>query len=111
VIDNGFPIRSHAYPSHIHLALETVEDHLGIAIVNFMISQGIDINRQVTQCMEPSVSRCSNCRMSQRPLLFQVKGTWETALHVAVRRGLVATASALMERGADVNAVAQVLMQ
>ncbi len=48
IIDNGFPLKSGSYPSALHLSLEIVDDHLGAAIVNFMVNEGIDINRQVS---------------------------------------------------------------
>lgn len=84
MIDNGYPLNKNlgAIPNCLHVALKNTNDTLARDIVEFLVSKRVDVNAQEQQ-------------------------TWDTALHIAIRRNLFSTCEALMEAGADVNAVAK----
>lgn len=82
LIDNGYPHTSYHVPSPLHECLKVLSDDEGCTVLEFLLSKGADVNRQE-------------------------KVTWNTPLHIAIRRGLLKTSELLIANGADVNAVAK----
>lgn len=81
LIDGGYPVNSVYLPNVLNECLEEVIDYQGAAIIEFLASKGMDFN-------------------------IQNKQTWETPLHIAIRRQLLQTVYLLVDHGSDVNAVA-----
>jgi hypothetical protein len=84
IIDNGFPINKNmgSVPNCLHESLRSVDDERACAIVEFLVDKKMDINVQEPQ-------------------------NWDTALHIAIRKNLFGCCIALINAGADVNAVAK----
>ena len=64
IINNGFPIKNKSYPSALHASLEVVDDHLGLAIVNFLCQNGCDVDRQVNCVTVPKYDLNMICLIS-----------------------------------------------
>lgn len=60
IIDSGYPVKSFNIPSALHTCLELVDDDMGALIVNFLSTKKFDMS-------------------------MQVRPSWLTALHTAVR--------------------------
>ena len=80
-LDNGYPLNADGVPFSLHDCLSIMPDDLCLVVIQFLVSRGIDVNKQVPK-------------------------TWMTALHIAIERKLVQCVAYLLESGADVNAVA-----
>jgi hypothetical protein len=100
-VDQGFPINNPSLPNAMHVCLNQVEDFAGIEIVEFLAKHDIDIDVQV-------------CFLREMEIIFDVflfsikcQKSYETGLHIAIRRSLFNTAKKLVSLGADVNAVAK----
>lgn len=81
MIVQGFPFTSSMFPNILHDSIANVEDFQAAAIVQFLVSKGIDVN------------------VASKP-------KWETPLFVAIRNEHIETFSLLLRLGADVNVVA-----
>ncbi|KAJ1439385.1 hypothetical protein B484DRAFT_323561 [Ochromonadaceae sp. CCMP2298] len=83
ILDNGYPLHlEKGVPNLLHDCLRELSDYECVSIVALLASKGIDVNKQE-------------------------KETWLAPIHVAVQQELSETVRALVEAGADVNAVAR----
>lgn len=82
MLSHGFKVETQGLPSPLHEVLNTADDALAVATIEFLVER-----------CKLDVDTCS-------------PGTWETGLHVAVRRQLPDAVKRLVALGADVNAVA-----
>ena len=80
-IDEGYPFSKASVPAVLLEIMGTEDDDKCYDLVEFLVMKGYDVN-------------------------LAAQGTWLTALHVSIRYGLLRTARLLVERGADINAVA-----
>ncbi len=80
-IDEGFPFSKASVPAVLLEIMSEMDDDECHNMVEFLLAKGYDVN-------------------------LAAQGTWLTALHVSIRYGLLRTASLLIDKGADINAVA-----
>jgi ankyrin repeat protein len=82
LIGEGYPVKGYNDPHFLHECLMEAEDYLGVVLVDYLSKKGVDMNSQQ-------------------------KGSWESPLHIAVKRQMLETVKALLSMKVDVNSVAK----
>jgi hypothetical protein len=81
MVENGYELNNLYLPLSLHSCLKQLDDLLCVPIIRFFLQHKADIN-------------------------IQAPATYFTPLHIAVQRSLFESTKALVDGGADVNAVA-----